>query len=126
MRAAPRASFALTALAGLGYLLHLFDETRFGLGFELRFVVSTLGLLALALVGFALRPRYLAPLAPFCACLAGVLVAYLGGLGHLLPTPLGVLLPSGSYQGAGGLLLAINSAIGLSLAVVTARTRRDR
>ena len=126
MRAAPRASFALTALAGLGYLLHLFDETRFGLGFELHFVGSTLGLLALALVGFALRPRYLAPLAPFCACLAGVLVAYLGGLGYLLPTPLGVLLPSRFYQGAGGLLLAINSATGLSMAVVTARTRRDR
>jgi hypothetical protein len=107
----------LTVLATLGYLLHLLDETRFGLGIEPGFVVPTLTSLAFALLGFALRLRYLALLS---ACLGGVLVAYLGGLGHWLPDPVGILFPIGLFDGPGGWLLGINSVGGLALAVVSA------
>ena len=107
----------LTALATLGYLLRLLDETRFGLGIEPRYAVPTLTSLALAWLGFVLRRDYLALPSAY---LAGILVAYLGGLGHWLPDPLGILFPIGLFDGPGGWLLGINCVVGLALAVVSA------
>lgn len=103
----------LTIAAAAGYLLHLLDETRFGLAFEPLFVGPTLGALAAALsglIGHRDRPAYAA------AGLAGLVVAYFGGLGHLL-TPR-ILYPIPLTDGAGGVLVGVNAAIGLALATV--------
>ena len=83
------------------------------MAYELRFLVPTLACLGLALVGFALRqPKLALP----AAALGGVLVASFGGLGHFLP--FGILYPIRLFDGPGGVLVGVNAAVGLALAIV--------
>lgn len=95
-----------------GYLLHLIDETRLGLPFEWKYLVPTLLLLALAAAGFLLRRPLLALPS---AAIGGFLVAYFGGLGHLLP--FGRLYPMSLGEGLGGWITGLNSLSGLVLTV---------
>lgn len=112
----------LAVLAAAGYLLHLWDESRFGLPYEPLYVGPTLGILALTLAGFAFHRRLIAVPA---GLVAGVLVAYFGGLGHLFWIGI-YLMPMTLWDGWGGPLLGVNAVVGVTLAVASASSLIDR